>query len=267
MTHPVVWFEVMGDNGQKLQSFYHEAFDWQIDANNPMRYGMVEAAQARGIPGGVGQLDNTRYPKVTFYVSTDDIEASLAQVVKLGGKVLIPRTELAEGPTIGLFSDPMFDREEIEALVLGARVAAAFGDASLAKAAGSVISKVEAVLPERLKPQLSQSALFAPRTRAGRASSDALLAIRAALTDRRKVQMRSQRKDGVETERVVRPLGAFFWGTSWTLTAWCELRSDFRLDRVCSIDLTEEPFEEEPGKTLRDFLRGIGHDAERLLDD
>jgi len=36
---------------------------------------------------------------------------------------------------------------------------------------------------------------------------------------------------------------------------------------VCSIGLTEEPFEEEPGKSLRDFLRGIGHDAERLLDD
>ena len=164
----------------------------------------------------------------------------------------------------------MFDGEEIEALVLGARVAAAFGDASLAKAARSVISKVEAVLPERLKPQLSQSALFAPRTRAGRASSDALLAIRAALADQRKLKMRYQRKDGVETERVVRPLGAFFWGTSWTLTAWCELRSDFRnfrLDRVGSIELTEELFEEEPGKTLRDFLRGIGHDAERLLDD
>ena len=106
MTHPVVWFEVMGENGEKLQSFYHQAFDWKIDANNPMRYGMVEATKARGIPGGVGQLGNTPYPKVTFYVSTDDIETSLAKIVNLGGKVLVPRTELDGGITIGLFSDP-----------------------------------------------------------------------------------------------------------------------------------------------------------------
>ncbi len=107
MTHPVVWFEVMGENGEKLQSFYQEAFDWKIDANNPMRYGMVEATKARGIPGGVGQLGKIGpHPKVTFYVSTNDIEASLAKVVKLGGKVVMPRTELDGGTTLGLFSDP-----------------------------------------------------------------------------------------------------------------------------------------------------------------
>ena len=32
------------------------------------------------------------------------------------------------------------------------------------------------------------------------------------------------RADGERTERVVRPLGAFFWGRQWTLTAWCEQR-------------------------------------------
>lgn len=108
MSHPVVWFEVMGQKADALQSFYQRLFQWKIDANNPMKYGMVEAKAGRGIPGGVGQLDGASsfYPKVTFYVSTDSIDRSLAKATELGGKVLMPRTELAGGTILGLFSDP-----------------------------------------------------------------------------------------------------------------------------------------------------------------
>lgn len=107
MVHPVVWFEVMGTNGNELQSFYHSLFDWKIDASNPMKYGMVEAATGRGIPGGVGQLGNEPWPsKVTFYVSTENIIDSLDKAKKLGGKVLMPRTELPGGTTLGFFADP-----------------------------------------------------------------------------------------------------------------------------------------------------------------
>jgi hypothetical protein len=119
MSHPVVWFEVMGRNGADLQKFYTKLFDWKIDASNPMNYGMVEATEGRGIPGGVGQLGDQPWR----------------------GKV-------------------------------------------------------------------------------------------------------------------------------WTLAAWCELREDFRnfrLDRVERIE-AGEPFEEETGRTLRDYLRNIGPYAERLLD-
>lgn len=108
MSHPVVWFEVMGDEVEKLQAFYSKLFDWKIDAANPMKYGMVEAEKGRGIPGGVGQNENGKkaHPGVTFYVSTKSIERSLADAVKLGGKVLMPRTPLQGGPTIAMFGDP-----------------------------------------------------------------------------------------------------------------------------------------------------------------
>ena len=55
-----------------------------------------------------------------------------------------------------------------------------------------------------------------------------------------------------------------------TVAAWCELRNDFRnfrLDRIADLTLTEETFEEEPGRRLRDYLRQIGEYAERILDD
>ena len=41
MTRPVVHFEIHGKDGAKLQEFYRSLFGWEIDANNPMQYGMV----------------------------------------------------------------------------------------------------------------------------------------------------------------------------------------------------------------------------------
>jgi uncharacterized protein len=106
MSHPVVWFEVMGSDGAKLQRFYGDLFGWKIDAANPTRYGLVEAVAGRGIPGGVGQLAEVPWPKVTFYVSTTDIPASLARAGRLGGRTLMERTVLPGGTILGFFADP-----------------------------------------------------------------------------------------------------------------------------------------------------------------
>ena len=106
MSHPVVWFEVMGRNGAQLQGFYKDLFGWKIDASNDMKYGMVEATEGRGIPGGVGQLGDQPWPTTTFYVSTTDINASLEQAAKLGGRTVMPRTELPGGTILGFFADP-----------------------------------------------------------------------------------------------------------------------------------------------------------------
>ena len=62
----------------------------------------------------------------------------------------------------------------------------------------------------------------------------------------------------------------FSGGRSWTLTAWCELRNDFRnfrLDRVLELHTLDETFTDEPGRSLRDYLRSMGHSAEQILDD
>ena len=155
----------------------------------------------------------------------------------------------------------MFDHDEIEALVLGARVVAAFADEKLARAAQSVVSKVEAILPAKLKPKVAAAGLYAPATPTSRATGEGLLAMRVAIAERQKLRMGYDKGDGVETVRVVRPLGAFFWGRSWTVTAWCELRGDFRnfrLDRITTLEPTGETFPDEPERSLRKYLRSIG---------
>ena len=106
MNHPVVWFEVMGEDGAKLQRFYRELFGWKIDADNPMKYGMVQTGGERGIPGGVGQTFPGTRSGVTFYVDTPDIDKTLAEVQKLGGKVLMPKKKPELGPVMAFLQDP-----------------------------------------------------------------------------------------------------------------------------------------------------------------
>ena len=55
----------------------------------------------------------------------------------------------------------------------------------------------------------------------------------------------------------MRPLGLFFWGTVWSLAAWCEMRKDFRnfrVDRIAKLSALEEIFAPEPGRRLEDYL-------------
>ena len=104
MAHPVMWFEVLGNNIGKLRQFYSGLFDWSF-REGPVEYGVVNAEDGRGIPGGIGQIYPGTRSWVTFYVETPDVTASLEKAEGLGGKVVMPRTTLP-GVTLGLFEDP-----------------------------------------------------------------------------------------------------------------------------------------------------------------
>ena len=99
--------------------------------------------------------------------------------------------------------------------------------------------------------------------------ADRLFQIVQLLRRRRTVTTAKQIGQKLEvSERTVRPLGVFFWGKTWTLAAWCEMRVDFRnfrLDRVGESALLDR-FEDEPGRTLRDLLAQYGPEAVKLLD-
>ena len=154
----------------------------------------------------------------------------------------------------------MFTEEEVEALVLGARVVASWGDAGLAKAAESAIARVEAALPERMRPRVEQTPLFAPGFHVRSDQLSPLADIRRALDEQRKIRLHYTDAEGGQTERTIRPLGLFFWGSVWSVEAWCELRDafrSFRLDRIRSLETLDETFLPERGKTLDDFFASI----------
>jgi predicted enzyme related to lactoylglutathione lyase len=105
MGHPVVHFEVIGNDAEKLQSYYSELFGWEIDAGNPLKYGLVAGA---GIGGGIGAGPSPDYPgRVTFYVEVPDVEAALAKAESLGGtRIFGPDKVPGADVVLGQFSDP-----------------------------------------------------------------------------------------------------------------------------------------------------------------
>ncbi len=104
MSAPVVHFEVLGQDAEKLHAFYGRLFDWKINADNPMKYGMVEAASDKSIGGGIGQAQEGGH--VTFYVQVNDLQAYLDKAGKLGGKTIVPPTEIPDYVTFAMLEDP-----------------------------------------------------------------------------------------------------------------------------------------------------------------
>src|SRR4051794_24026135 len=104
MANPVVHFEILGKDGKKAQSFYSSLFGWSIDANNPMDYGMV-AAEDGHIGGGVAASQDGK-PQICIYVEVSDLDATLKQAEALGGKTVMPPTQVMEGVKLAQFSDP-----------------------------------------------------------------------------------------------------------------------------------------------------------------
>jgi uncharacterized protein len=112
MGQPVVHFEVIGRDGAKLQSYYGELFGWEIDAGNPMNYGIVQRdgntnSDGAGIGGGVGTGPEGYDGHVTFYVEVPDVEAALARAENLGGSRLFgPAPVPGADIVLGQFVDP-----------------------------------------------------------------------------------------------------------------------------------------------------------------
>jgi len=104
MAHPVVHFEVVGKDVERLQSFYSELLGWKTQSIPEMAYAMVEK-EGDGIGGGIGQSQGGGPGHVTFYVSADDPQAVLDRAEQLGGKTVMPVTELPQ-VTIAMFADP-----------------------------------------------------------------------------------------------------------------------------------------------------------------
>ena len=149
---------------------------------------------------------------------------------------------------------------ELEALHLGLSVVTRAADEEMQKAANSLAAKIDAVLPEdRAAPSTGWGFAVYPFAEAARGFVH-MAPLRAAIRARRKVDLSYESLDGEKTDRTVRPLQMEYWGRVWTLTAWCELREDFRVfrvDRIATLDIGTEGFEEEPGKTLGDYLASL----------
>jgi uncharacterized protein len=104
MGQPVVHFEIIGKDGEALHKYYSELFGWEIDANNPMNYGMV-SREGEGIAGGIGGYPDFE-SRVTIYVEVPDVEAALAKAESLGGTRIMGPDTIMDQVELGQFADP-----------------------------------------------------------------------------------------------------------------------------------------------------------------
>ena len=110
MGQPIVHFEVIGKDPDKLRGFYSELFGWGFgDPMGPTNYAVTAERYTNpegiGVGGGVGGVPEGYDGHVTFYVEVPDVEAALTRADSLGGKRMMGPDQVPGGPMIGLFSD------------------------------------------------------------------------------------------------------------------------------------------------------------------
>jgi predicted DNA-binding transcriptional regulator YafY len=164
----------------------------------------------------------------------------------------------------------MFTRDELTALVLGARLVRAWGGATTTIAADSALQRIEAVLPPELRERLDGILMYAPGSRIPQFLRERLDVLHEASIDRRVLSFGYTREDGQASQREVRPLALYFWSSVWTLAAWCELRKDFRtfrIDRMDDVQVLEREFVQKKGQRLEDYLRRVMNERASATQD
>lgn len=152
----------------------------------------------------------------------------------------------------------MFSADEAQALVAVVRLAQGQLDEALARQAEDALSKILAVLPGAARAAAERLAVYAPLQSLDEATRAHLGQLRQATETRHKLRVQYLDLNGASSERVLRPLACLFWGPVWTFAAWCELREgfrNFRVDRIQRLEVLDERFRDEPGKTLADLQR------------
>ena len=117
MARPVVHFEIIGTDPQRLRGYYGTLFGWGFDTSGPVaeaisaqgEYGHTDPAGGggtRGIPGGVGG-GTGHSPHVVFYVGVPDVEAALQKAEELGGnRIMGPARAPGRDLMVAHFTDP-----------------------------------------------------------------------------------------------------------------------------------------------------------------
>jgi predicted DNA-binding transcriptional regulator YafY len=133
----------------------------------------------------------------------------------------------------------LLDDDEALVVSLSLRTAAAGNVVGMEEVALRALTKLEQVLPARLRRRLSAlNAAIVPLTGRGPVvDARALTAIAAACRDHLQIRFGYQGHDGRSSRREVEPSGLVHTGARWYLVAWDLARADwrtFRVDRIAS---------------------------------
>ncbi|WP_281256710.1 helix-turn-helix transcriptional regulator [Tabrizicola aquatica] len=160
-----------------------------------------------------------------------------------------------------------FTHDQVEALALGLAFAERAGDPVLASAAREVRAKLQAGMPDPGARRLADAPFFSLH-RPPPPSLRTLRSLREAIRQRHVLRLAYRDGEARPSDRRIRPLALWCFAEGWMVSAWCELRQDFRtfrLDRIAALAQTGVAFADDPATSLSAFLaredcEGPGHD-------
>lgn len=101
----VVHVEIPAANVEAAGQFYHDLFDWKLEHVAEFNYTMWEDGSGYG--GGFNEVSaENPVGLVLVYIHSDDIDADLKKIEKLGGSVVRAKTEIPGTGWYALFKDP-----------------------------------------------------------------------------------------------------------------------------------------------------------------
>ena len=111
MPAPVVHFEIGSKDLAKTRAFYKDLLGWQSEEGAPnmamlSNLGSYAEDKTEGIGGHFSSLGHEPHQYVTVYAQVDDIDATLKQAEKLGGKTVVPKQEVPRMGHFAWFADP-----------------------------------------------------------------------------------------------------------------------------------------------------------------
>jgi predicted enzyme related to lactoylglutathione lyase len=103
--HPVVHIDIPASDPKAAGQFYATLFGWTLQHEDQYDYTMWQSPPGPG--GGFVEVgEHATVGDVRIYVGTDDIEATLAKVVSLGGSVVMPKMDVGDFGAMAVFADP-----------------------------------------------------------------------------------------------------------------------------------------------------------------
>lgn len=187
---------------------------------------------------------------ITANEIAEELETSPRTIYRDIAQLMADRVPIRGEAGIGYVLEGGFDMpplmltaDEIEAVVLGAQWVMGRGDAALKRAASDLVAKIEAVIPEHLRPILMEPSGSAPPAMADLAVDVIDMArVRTAIRTQGKIRLTYRDEKGAETARVIWPIAVSYWERVRLIVAWCELRKafrHFRTDRIAAYEFLE----------------------------
>lgn len=100
--HTIVHFEIPADDVQRLRSFYCRLFGWKIEKTpGPVEYWSIETVPVDrtgvpirpGVNGGMMKRQNPQHKPVN-YILVESVDQYSKNIEALGGKIIVPKTEV-----------------------------------------------------------------------------------------------------------------------------------------------------------------------------